>query len=381
MPGVVGTPVTLTLRVNLSGVTGKSPAGASVPAVLGALSGARRLRQDAPAVRFGVRRTARRLHVGARRTRIPASPTPTARHARGRADEPHRADGPRPGRGLDAFRCSLPAPRCSSRRRSRFRRRSRSGLPTSVSSPIPGGGGRSDRAARRRQRRALAAADPGRPARKRRRATATASSSRASRRPRRLRGPTSADRDVRHGRRRRLLRPGRARPTCPSSRAPATARSTPVRPPTAWTRPATATRSRSRRPATRPSAHWDAFFTESPEHGRHQDLVRCTSARASRDVPTSYLFYKGIETIFHNGVTGGCGDGIYCPDQAVTRAQMAIFLLKSRYGSTYVPAAADGHGVPRRPFARPSPPAGSRTWRRRESRADAAAATTARTAP
>src|SRR6185295_6255643 len=36
IPGVVGTPVMLTLRVNLSGVTGKSPTGATVPAVLGA---------------------------------------------------------------------------------------------------------------------------------------------------------------------------------------------------------------------------------------------------------------------------------------------------------------------------------------------------------
>jgi len=38
-----------------------------------------------------------------------------------------------------------------------------------------------------------------------------------------------------------------------------------------------------------------------------------------------------------DGVTGGCGGGNYCPDIPVTRAQMAVFLLKSKYGSSYTP--------------------------------------------
>jgi S-layer homology domain len=55
------------------------------------------------------------------------------------------------------------------------------------------------------------------------------------------------------------------------------------------------------------------------------------------DVPTSQQFYKYIENLFHNGVTGGCAGGNYCPDNPVTRAQMAVFLLKGEHGSGYAP--------------------------------------------
>ena len=44
-----------------------------------------------------------------------------------------------------------------------------------------------------------------------------------------------------------------------------------------------------------------------------------------------------IEALQSDGVTGGCGNGIFCPDSAVTRAQMAVFLLKAKYGSSYLP--------------------------------------------
>jgi ELWxxDGT repeat protein len=46
-----------------------------------------------------------------------------------------------------------------------------------------------------------------------------------------------------------------------------------------------------------------------------------------------------IEALRSDGITGGCGTNIYCPDSPVTRAQMAIFLLKSRYGSGFIPPA------------------------------------------
>jgi len=44
-----------------------------------------------------------------------------------------------------------------------------------------------------------------------------------------------------------------------------------------------------------------------------------------------------IEALKNDGVTGGCGGGNYCPNNPVTRAQMAVFLLKSKYGSGYTP--------------------------------------------
>jgi bacillolysin len=48
------------------------------------------------------------------------------------------------------------------------------------------------------------------------------------------------------------------------------------------------------------------------------------------------------ETLYLNGVTGGCSNSplLYCPDSFVTRAQMAIFLLRSKYGKEYIPPPA-----------------------------------------
>jgi len=49
-------------------------------------------------------------------------------------------------------------------------------------------------------------------------------------------------------------------------------------------------------------------------------------------------YYPFIETLFHNQVTGGCNTGTeFCPTAPTTRAQMAVFLLKSFLGSSYVP--------------------------------------------
>jgi serine protease AprX len=60
------------------------------------------------------------------------------------------------------------------------------------------------------------------------------------------------------------------------------------------------------------------------------------------DVPPADPFHDFIQTVLRNGVTGGCGGGDYCPGNPVTRAQMAIFLLKAKYGSAHVPPTATG---------------------------------------
>jgi hypothetical protein len=60
------------------------------------------------------------------------------------------------------------------------------------------------------------------------------------------------------------------------------------------------------------------------------------------DSPPSNPFYDYIETIGRNGISSGCGGGNYCPSSGVTRAQMAVFLLKAKHGSAYVPPAATG---------------------------------------
>ena len=49
------------------------------------------------------------------------------------------------------------------------------------------------------------------------------------------------------------------------------------------------------------------------------------------DVPASSPFAPWIEQLAHDGVTAGCGGGNFCPQSPVTRAQMAVFLTKARH--------------------------------------------------
>jgi IPT/TIG domain/S-layer homology domain len=60
------------------------------------------------------------------------------------------------------------------------------------------------------------------------------------------------------------------------------------------------------------------------------------------DVPCANPFSPWIEALFEAGITGGCGNGNYCPNNPVTRQQMAVFLLKALHGSTFVPPACNG---------------------------------------
>ena len=47
------------------------------------------------------------------------------------------------------------------------------------------------------------------------------------------------------------------------------------------------------------------------------------------DVPASSPFCRWIEELARRGVVGGCGGGNYCPTSAVTREQMAVFVLRT----------------------------------------------------
>lgn len=54
------------------------------------------------------------------------------------------------------------------------------------------------------------------------------------------------------------------------------------------------------------------------------------------DVPQDG-FYPYITSLVSNGTTAGCGGGDYCPSRSITRAEMAVFLLKAKYGLWPVP--------------------------------------------
>ena len=60
------------------------------------------------------------------------------------------------------------------------------------------------------------------------------------------------------------------------------------------------------------------------------------------DVPVSHMFHAPVVKIFKNGITTGCGGNNYCPDVAVNRDQMAVFVLRGEHGSVYSPPAASG---------------------------------------
>jgi hypothetical protein len=96
-------------------------------------------------------------------------------------------------------------------------------------------------------------------------------------------------------------------------------------------------------PSPRPAAHWDATIQEDPQLSAPQGVVNDIRTwvlhvgNSFLDVPTSNLFYSFVETIFHEGITGGCGGGNYCPANNVTRAQASALLLKSEHGAGFLP--------------------------------------------
>jgi uncharacterized repeat protein (TIGR01451 family) len=61
------------------------------------------------------------------------------------------------------------------------------------------------------------------------------------------------------------------------------------------------------------------------------------------DVPPAHPFHDYVNSIARNGITVGCHDGtVFCPDDPNTRAEMAVFLLKSKFGADHVPPPATG---------------------------------------
>ncbi len=85
-----------------------------------------------------------------------------------------------------------------------------------------------------------------------------------------------------------------------------------------------------------PNANYGNWITSS-------SYSQC-SVRSFLDVPTNASTWSYIESVYNAGITGGCSTGPrnYCPNNTVTRAQMAIFLLRGIHGGAYTPPAATG---------------------------------------
>lgn len=81
-----------------------------------------------------------------------------------------------------------------------------------------------------------------------------------------------------------------------------------------------------------------AIFLERGKHYPDNNYVP-TKATGDifNDVPISAFAADWIEQLAADGITIGCGGGNYCPRDQVTRAQMAIFLLRAKHGADYIP--------------------------------------------
>jgi hypothetical protein len=62
------------------------------------------------------------------------------------------------------------------------------------------------------------------------------------------------------------------------------------------------------------------------------------SRTAYNDVPPEHPFYHFIGALASSGITAGCGGGNFCPDNPLTRGQMAVFLAKA-LGLHWAPSA------------------------------------------
>lgn len=84
-----------------------------------------------------------------------------------------------------------------------------------------------------------------------------------------------------------------------------------------------------------------AVFLERVNRGATYAPPACAGSMFS-DVNNMTFACDWIEQLARDGITIGCGGGQYCPDQAVSRAQMAIFLLRTKHGSSYAPPTCTG---------------------------------------
>jgi YDG domain/MBG domain (YGX type)/S-layer homology domain len=82
-----------------------------------------------------------------------------------------------------------------------------------------------------------------------------------------------------------------------------------------------------------------AVFLLRGIHGSSYNPPAVGASTGFADVQTTYWAGAWIKQLAAEGITAGCGNGNYCPESPVTRAQMAVFLLRSKYSPSYAPPA------------------------------------------
>ncbi len=84
-----------------------------------------------------------------------------------------------------------------------------------------------------------------------------------------------------------------------------------------------------------------AVFILRAEHGSNYVPPAATHTFSDMPVAGKEWMEPWVDQLYAEGITSGCGAGpIFCPEAPVTRAAMAVFLLRALEGSSYVPPAA-----------------------------------------
>ena len=84
-----------------------------------------------------------------------------------------------------------------------------------------------------------------------------------------------------------------------------------------------------------------AVFIERAIHGG-DFVPPEASGNVFLDVAQNDFAANYIERIFLEGITSGCGNNRFCPDAPVTRAQMAVFIERGIHGGNFQPQKASG---------------------------------------
>ncbi len=86
----------------------------------------------------------------------------------------------------------------------------------------------------------------------------------------------------------------------------------------------------------RPAAHWDATIDETAGAATKTWTLHVGDELRGRSC-AGPPYYPFIETILHNGVTSGCENRSFCPNDPTLRYQMAVFVLAAKEGPSYQP--------------------------------------------
>ena len=82
-----------------------------------------------------------------------------------------------------------------------------------------------------------------------------------------------------------------------------------------------------------------AYYLERGMRGSNEPFNNYPFAGYFADVSSGYWDARVIERFYLDGLTAGCLNYPlrYCPNNGITRAEMAVFLLRTEHGSNYTP--------------------------------------------